>query len=96
MIYLGDFYVKKKFGNISALILAITFVLTGFLPQKVFATQNDSVTNEPKVVFNSFPINTSQYDVTGDGKADTLNITYFEKTEHQYVGLKVYVNGKQL
>ena len=38
----------------------------------------------------------TKYDVTGDGKPDTLEIKKFKKNDYDYCGFKILINGKML
>lgn len=87
----GVFIIKK---TIPLLILFIMVIGVG-MPQRVYA-KGEKVKNPTHV---NLSLNTSykEYDVTGDGKADTIRISHISSENGEWdVGLKVTINGKEV
>lgn len=92
-------YFKEKRLKRNTLLMIISIVCIGILsvtlPKMVYA-KNARVKNPAKA---NVSLNTTynRYDVTGDGKADTIRISSVSLEADEWdVGLKVEINGKEV
>ena len=77
-----------------SLLMAFTMILGAGMPQIVYA-KGKKVKN-PACVNLSMNTTYKGYDVTGDGKADTIRISSINYDDYYYEGLKVTINGKKV
>ncbi len=77
-----------------SLLLALTMLVGIGAPQTVFAKSSNKVKN-PAMVDLSLNKSYAKYDITGDGKADTVKCTgKWEESYDGFQGLKITINGK--